>query len=408
MKRHLFGLAALLVLAGCGQPYGYYSQAHPEEIEKMTDGEMLFQLRSTNLTLGTATAANAKPDQHLDVSDACKGAQDWKQCPADVDVASTPVAAYAPGAKDASGNPLSFAGEGDGDPFIARSGNWFPLRKTKFSSTAVDADPLVIKSVAVTYNDATAQVITAAGEGAAGLSAFGPWAALGGGIAGGAFGLLHGFEGFLPEPGLPIATDWRDHLCEPDRKLAQDAKISPPNGRPTLTLPVVVQLEETQYKGDKDPDSCYHLLPVSPTYPAPNGPWEGWLYRVVLGPVIEYPGVSPKDAKAYFDTRGHGDFPVSSCRDAIVQLIWWEAFMSDAKPWISKPMRVADPRFVDPKPLPKAGAINFGPACGATVSYQTYSGSGLSDDVSSFLKEIGSVKKAQDDYFSAKKKAKGG
>jgi hypothetical protein len=371
-----------------------YFQAAPENTASLKEGEMLFKLRSTNITILPGSACQAK--NSLDAAtpaNACKknDTRPDVSCIADVIVKTTVIS--------------------DGDYYIAVPGDRNPWARTGLSAETVDGDASIIKTVTVSFNDQTKQEITRAGTGAAaGFGIAGPYGAIAGAILGAATSLPD-----RPKKAEAIKTEkesFINRICKSD-KVTADNVNKPDNS--ALILPVTINLKEA-LPVDGDDELCWHLLPDNPFADGKgNGKGNGWLYRIVL----EDKPFGAQSPSKYFAKDNSGeprhDFPFTPCQDAKLHLVWW-ATVQAAMPekgsqkdlkfkYNSFPITVANPEFIQVVPLPRAGKIKLGAVCGASVTYDTYSGPTTGDDFDAAVTVAKNIKSAQDEYKKAQSKS---
>jgi len=423
----LSAVLILVPLAACGTPEVVYRPASDADIRTQTDGELLFHLRSTNITVLPPADEKAKPGDVVAAADVCATAdRDWQACLLDTSVGTTATAAK--------------------KTYLATNGNSVPWKTTKLTGTFADDQNTILTGVNVTYNDSSAQIITSAGEGAANGFAFGPWGAVAGGLVGAVSAGVHA----LNEP--PLLKKVKYIVCSTD---TVDSKTPPDAQTPKLVLPVTFDLADAA--DDATHSGCWHLLPVHPpTRKYANMPtFSGWLYRLRLAPVppvnddgmAKDPNDTPKiqaafvpasaaittsttdyfhadphpqtsvsaDPDAAKNTIQHSDFPISACHNAQLDIAWWGSLADKEEAALEKlddppfayntyKLEVADPNYVVLIPLPKTGSIKLGTLCGATVTYSAYTGSTLNSVNDAIAKEAKAIKSAQDDYKKNSKK----
>jgi hypothetical protein len=412
MRRYPVAIALLAgCLAGCGGPKAYYRQATPDDLKSLETGQLLFQLRSTNITIsGKTDPKNATSP--TDAIEACQGTASAHDCLSKITVVPTPTAAAPPTSNEKGPLP-----PGKALPYIALDGNIVFWRSTKFSGVPLGEDPTLLKTVNVIYGDSSVSIITAAGTAAATASAFGPWAALGAGVVAGVATAAGTRQNALDEGGAPLNPPaWQKVLCGNDQEHIGD--FADPPQIVALNGPIVVSLEETQRDVK---NQCWHMLPASALsgHSSLKAEWSGWLYRVKLGDPVEYQGgVPPTLRENYFAAapspamplQQHTDFPVAACRPAEFDIIWWadveeqKLVHTDIPGYRPFSFQVSDANEIDSVPLPKNGTITMLSICGGYGTYNAYSGATVSSELDELVKQIGAVKKAQDDYYSAKKK----
>lgn len=399
----LVAAIAVVELSACGSPtLRYRVSADPNaDAANLESGALLFQLRTTNLTLLTQQQAGVGPmgQSGPPPEDACKGddkhsAASPSDCLGNVKVAATAAS--------------------QGRYYVASNGNWF-LRHTRLSAATADGDDGFVTSVDVTYSDATGDVAAAAGAGAAAGFVFGPWGAVAGGVLSGGAALV----GNLSQNQLLAYRTGRterphpfeDEICPADKTDAAGHPVSilKPAAR-ALVLPVNITL--TPEDGLTTTPGCWHVLGVNPAASLPAGApaagGDGWLYRIVMEDPAPL-GSMPVDS--YFKEDERGDFPITPCQKADLQIVWWEDLnralteepgANAVKARIFS-LTVANPALVRRVPLPKAGGIKLGTLCGASVSASAYSGGTLASGVADAIKAASNVKDAQDKWKQSKK-----
>jgi hypothetical protein len=413
--RIIIALTMLIMVAACGtfsKPSMRYHLADEKKDASLKEGEMLFKLRSTNITVLPRSAVAASDKNSLDTvepADICKPDPPKPKEEKQVGNAAGAALSTPPAVKPAvSANEKKSAevqadclvkvtvkstAISDGDYYIAIPGNWFPWVRTGLAATTVDGDDSIIKTVAVSFNDQTKQAIARAGTGAvAGFGIAGPYGAI--------VGAIGGLVISLPDRGkvwaeVPLEkVSFTNLICKSDQVRGENVN-KPANI--ALTLPVTIDLRDALKENEGKEDGCWHLLPDNP-FAKRNGnakdinKGNGWLYRVTLGDK-PFGAQSPS---AYFAKANNGweprhDFPFTACQDAKIHLVWWQT-IQDAMPikdsdlkdlrfkYHSFPIKVANPDLIQVVPLPRAGSITLGAVCGANVKYDTYSGPTIGDD----------------------------
>jgi hypothetical protein len=387
------------MLLACGKPSMLYRKAEPKDAMSLKEGEMLFKLRSTNIAIlpGSASAksASGKASDTQDTSlatkpsEVCKDKKNQADCLADVIV-----------------KPIAISDD-DGSHYIAIPADQSPWSHTGLAATTVDGDNDIIKTVTVSFNDQTKQVITNTGAAAvAGFGIAGPYGAVGGAIIALATSTVKAQTLGIDILNInPESTNIKEIICKSD-EVNDEGNINKPSSI-NLTLPVVIGLSDAM-KVDDDKKDCWHLLPNNPLIKdnpqGKNQKGNGWLYRVVLGEEpfgAQSPSqYFPKDNKSEVRTRH--DFPFTACQKAELQIVWWNNINNGkVTQYASFPITIANPNYIQVVPLPKAGSINFGTVCGAYVSYTTYSGPTAGDDVDVAITAVKNIKAAQDAYNKA-------
>jgi hypothetical protein len=351
-----------------------YREAMPDDATSLKEGEILFKLRSTNIAiLPRSTNASTDTWSALKPSDACDKKNTQAECIGDLIVKPAAV--------------------GDGRYYIALPSNANPFSHTKMSASTIDGDDSIIRSVTVSFDDQTKQVITRTGTGAvAGFAIAGPYGAVG--------GAMITFIAELASNRTKSVDKYQDLLnsdliCNSD-KLNLNDKEAPV--KLALILPVVIGLNEAVIVDENNKKSCWHILPNHPSMVkniVMKEQNKGWLYRVVLGDK-PFGAQSRSEYFAKADEPRH-NFPVTPCQEAELQITWWQDADIKTKK-VNKyifPIKVANPDLIQVVPLPRAGSINLGTVCGATVSYTTYSGPTIGDDVEAAITAIKNIKAAQ-------------
>ena len=309
---------------------------------------------------------------------------------------------------------------------------------TTLTSTAVDADPLMVKSITVNYKNPTVGIVTSAGAGAAtGFGIGGPWgAAIGGLLAGVGAAISASMR----------AEEWKyeNDVCQEDiqslkpeefKGLVSNLKavnVDPPQ----LFLPIALD-----YKTSKNETKCWHPLPnlsdkaldavINNRIGLP--PLSGWFYRIVavdpksdsskLPPIlptalphlensqktdppfqyrIKYFEQEREKYLGVFNIANYQEtFPVSACRSVELQITWWEMLKyrkpNDEAKHYKYPMMVANSEYVQAIRLPKNGTVNLLPVCGGYAS-PTQSSSSLGEVIDAVVKQAQAVKEAQAKY----------
>ena len=425
-------------------------------ISTLEDGQILYALRTTDVTLFPVGGSDASP-----ASNACeppsglsKAAQDdWykaltidaKQCLRNVKAVPTPAAFHEHVSVVSPSNP--------------------PLVKIQLSTAPSATDPLLSNAVTVTYSDNRKQFVVDVGTVAAAGFAFGPVGAIiGGGLAG--VGYLSAGEMITESSSgqqAPLESPlYLNLICKQDRPYWSDARAKAIK-KPTLVLPVTLELtEDGVFRSPEDalfgstppdpvlaidsPDNCWHPVPGTINAWADGADYgqsrqkaaqantTGWLYRFVrMGPqptqfdtetLQEFFGSMPlqtSDTKtpaemAFETTVETQRFPITPCDTAAVELIWYrdaekelESNKSKTSSSIralraqllhgalSQPMQVAKPVYTQPITVPRGGSINFGAVCGASVNYTDTFGT-FSQNMVALLSSVGAIKQAQVGY----------
>jgi len=390
-RRFLFALgAAGLMLGGCGTPTVMYREANSGDAQKLEDGQAIFRLRTSNLTLSPPAPADSKtpPPSSVDVCPA--GTSDPRTC-----LKTVGVKASAKSVKETR--------------YLVVPADSIPFTKTKLGVSTVDGDDTLMKSVTVSYNDNIKQAISGAAATATALyPLLGPVGAVIG--IGAALTLAPSGGGAKGAPPPSTAAERVALLlCKTDQQELE--------GRPksdlevqslSLTLPVVLTVAA-------DESGCWHFLPqnADPSDAEAKATagkvGNGWFYQLVYG-------TAPEDAQApdaYFKPNGAAnsgarhDFPYSPCQEATLNIAWWRDLGVDpSKQKImvkSYPVQIARPDLIQVRALPKAGSITLGSVCGASVSYTAYTGATPKDDVDALIKAATDLKTAQDNYKKGKK-----
>jgi hypothetical protein len=358
-----------------------YRKADPKDAMSLKDGEMLFKLRSTDITIVQKSGTDAKDGSGITKpANVCKDKKSQMECLAEVTVKTT-ASSY-------------------GDYYIAVPADDSPFAGTKLAATPLDSDDTLLKSVTVSFNDKTKQAIANAGAGAVvGFGIAGPFGAVVGGVVAGAASTKG-----LTTPQRRLSLE--ELICESDKILNKN--INTPENI-ALNLPVVIDLESALKDDEGKEKGCWHLLPDNPFVGKDDSLGNGWFYRVILK---EKPFGAQSTNDYFNEMKPKHDFPYTPCQDAEIQLIWWSGLKNAVAEIVpnqevefncySFPIRVANPNFVQVVPLPKAGSITFGTVCGAYVSYTTYSGPTSGDDVDAVITAVKNIKAVQDAYNKSK------
>jgi hypothetical protein len=417
-------LAAVLmafITTACSSTLGYMKNSG--DPASPGDKEFVFSLRTSSILIsklektpnnsaqpapkkGDTPNNSAQPAGQSPPANTCPDPKDGKEVPTGDAVLSEcllDVSAQAAAARDKS----AF--------YVARPG----FGTTVTSTTAVDTDPFMIKSITLNYKNPAIGIVTSAGAGAAaGFGVGGPMGAVIGGLLGGG--------GAAAAAGAPpkVEIEWVEkNICKEDWQTGEarfDAlKGASKQAPPQLFLPVAID-----YKNEDSLSLCWHPLPnrsgeaVKAAMVNPEGPspLSGWFYRIVEGKHdTEFdngnlPPVLPanlKDLHAPFQTREEyfsyfnrtnqqETFPVSACRSVEVQVTWWEMLNTkeDSVKHYGYPMTVADFDYVQAVRLPKNGAVYLLPVCGG-YSSSTQSSSSVGDVIDAIVKQVQAVKAAQ-------------
>lgn len=302
--------------------------------------------------------------------------------------------------------------------YVARRG----IGTTVTSTTAVDADPFMIKSITLNYKNPAIGIVTSAGAGAAaGFGVGGPMGAVVFGLfeAGGA---VIAAAGAAPVKGKEPVEWAKKNVCKEDWQtdVARFAKLKSASEQPPqLFLPIVID-----YKNGSSLSPCWHPLPNSSgeavkaamLNPKDPPPLSGWFYHIVEGKSTSesnnsnLPPVLPTDLgklyapfqtrEEYFsNTEQQETFPVSACRSVEVQITWWEMLNTNGNQvrYYKYPVTVADFNYVQAVHLPKNGSVYLLPVCGGYAS-STQSSSSIGDVIDAIVKQVQAVKDAQTKY----------
>lgn len=431
---------------------------NPSCIGTLEDGQILYALRTTDVTLFPIGGSVASP-----ASDACeppsglsKTAQDhWyeaitndaKQCLKNVTAAPTPAAFHEHVSVVSPSNP--------------------PLVKIQLSTAPSASDPLLLNAVTVTYSDNRKQFVADVGTVAAAGFAFGPVGAI---IGGGLVGVGYLFAGeIITESSsgqqAPLESPlYLNLICKQDRPYWSDARAKAIE-KTKLMLPVTLELTEDGVFRDRSPedalsdgsppdpvlaidspDNCWHPVPGTINAWADGADYglsrqkaaqantTGWLYRFVrMGPqptqfdtetlqeFFANMQLQTSDTKTpaempFETTVETQQFPITPCDTAAVELIWYRDAEKELESSnfttsssiralraqllhgaLSQPMQVANPLYAQPLTVPRGGSINFGAVCGASVSY-TDTFATFDQKMVALLSSIGAIKQAQLGY----------
>lgn len=300
-----------------------------------------------------------------------------------------------------------------------------PNAGTSITATAVDTDPLMVKSIGINYKSPAVGMVNSAGAGAVtGFAVGGPWgAAVGAGL--GVIGSTITSFGFA-------GKTWGEVICEkdfvtPTREAIEAFKENEP--APELLLPLVLEY--------KDASDCWHPFPSSGKIPAKGRATgrvslNGWFYRIqpvkddklsdsIIPPVASQTNVTQmtsgdnkpsvfmkredyfKNTSGEKETESKDTFPVSACREIEVQFAWWETVRGDSPVIAHLKLMVADSNYIQPVRIPKAGSIFLLPICGGFAS-PTVASSASSELIDALVKQAQTVKDAQTKYQSAQQK----
>ncbi len=362
----------VLLLGACSGPMARYEAIQrPDTLPP--NGGIAFALRTTTITLSSQAAGSCAKGPATEA---------WATC-----------------LKGLHAQPAAAQSRDTAYLMIPASG-W--PSQTAFSATSVTDRPLMVKSVSVRYDDGVVTTINSVGSSAA--EGFGI-AGVPGAVAGGIVGLFRDRTPLtavsaaappLPNRGAVAPADrWTLHLCEADRERwrPEDAATQPL----ALRLPIAIAtpaFPSPSNSAGPDATTCWHRLvneaPADPPIVDGSGPHPvGWLYRIVPAPASATDRTDdrglPEDAvpaRDYFAidpehpddrrTAKKSSFPVPACRSVRLELAWWQVLQSAYTaserpariPRAQYPLQVADPDFVEPRPLPKAGVIALLDVCG--------------------------------------------
>lgn len=395
MKFHSLEIAlATALLSGCFQPT-VKLERNPTEPTSPPKKAVVFSLRSSTvvLTMLGASAKDAASTGGLVASsDACKG---YPSGSTQVEVRSWCL--------DHIAAAVSPARTVDAI-YVAK-----PSLSTTLSPSSLD-DPLLLKSLAISYKNPAVTTVSAAGTGAtAGFAIGGPWGAVGG-------ALLSVVS--MNTSGTIVSGEQSPLIC--GRPGNSDL---PPVDKsvPQLLLPIAVAYPSpTQSEDEKD--KCWR--PLTEAGSKPNSSPPRWYYRFVADhaepngnypPVIGGPpeGTQPKSIVPVEEIGSSNValkwFPATACRAVALEVVAASDLLLKPSAGDSEPhktqlrLTVADPRYIQKIELTKGGVINFGPVCGAYLSPSPAS-TDAQDVVNELLKQAQAVLKAQADW---KKAAKG-
>ncbi len=293
---------------------------------------------------------------------------------------------------------------------------------TAIQTTAVDSDPLLLKSITVNYTNPTKGIIGAAATGATTGYAFGPWGALAGGVVGTVGGIVKVYAALerVPKELQPMLNK----VCDEDKKLgiARFISLNDDKGQPQLYVPVTVDFLSSH----ASITDCWHPLPnrskivqiTAITKPNDPEPLSGWFYR------FQHPGEINKDKQDkhknsippilsgdatitvkppfyestdYFSQEFPNTFPVSACQPVELQITRWRMLKDQDPNKYRFPMIVADPDYVQAVAIPQNGTIYLSPNCGGYES-PTQASSALGDVIDALVNAVQTVTKAQNDY----------
>jgi hypothetical protein len=386
--RILLFLAITSLVAACTSKLSY--RANPPDPSSPPDKDLIFSLRNSTIlvTSPAKVAAQANSGTPL-VENVCKtaGQDALKKCLDDINVNAIPSR--------------------DGKHVFSAT----PSRGTTVTSTAVDSDPLMVKTITVNYKNPAVGIIGTTGAGAVtGFAIAGPYGA----AAGGVFGLVASLVTAQAAPGR-AQTVWTDLLCRTELEVVN--KSNPPRAVEAdaqLLLPVAVEYGSADAEND-----CWHLLPLAKQDVSAAKPdLSGWVYR--FQPTIKEevkfalpPVVTPEwdsmhgngklrppfvSREEYFrDEEERTTFPISACRRIEVQITWWQRLELNQIPANIYSVMVADSAYIHPVRLPKSGVVTVLPACGG-FSSSTATSSSSNELIDAIIKQAQAVKAAQDSY----------
>ncbi len=397
-----------LGLSGCATQISY---SELDANGQVPSGGMAYQLEDSLVTLNGLAPQTSGGDKNSQTSQptTCQAAT-WSDCFTNVKATVTP----SPVISKADAQKRS----GWLDPYpdkdalniwaVKPDDDWsLFFTTTTLTGTPATNQDYLYSSIKVGYKNNASTILTGAGTGAVtGLAMGGPWGALIGGVVGGvtAAPITYGTEA---DKAASLASGY---VC-PGASVNFAALAAKGDSlKPSLNLPVSINAADARpystgknepYKEPKaDPNTvpeplgradCWHELPntkylgtvvaqpvgkeVGGSSPRDPVDGDGWYYRIVVGDDNGQPagGVATTD---YFKaTMPRSDFPISYCRDATLQITWWQELVPPAGKTDPTPravpfgtLRVADPAYVTVADVSHGGGLTFKTNCGATVA----------------------------------------
>jgi hypothetical protein len=263
-------------------------------------------------------------------------------------------------------------------------------------------------------------------------------------------GILGVAGSFAPGPtgkaAAPAHPGWWDFVCDGDSEYERYERLQA-NSSAAVAGPVSVDFTSVdnrtseEIKSDKARSECWRPLPAGgggAGFQSDDTRTEasGWFFRFMpdqsssgpahittLPPLVYNQGASnPKlppsvqTTVSFFQAAGSDSkpiaqnaLPVSACRAIDLQLTWWEEFKENTnKPlhrvqFVTFPLTVADPTYVQKIAAPSHGSITLLPICGGYASSGGPS-TDLNESISNLLKEAQAVKEAQSKWAAPAKK----
>lgn len=354
----------------------------PPQVAPLADGEILYALRTTDVTLyppGSKAGDTSAPPSPTDGCLAPQSMLTAEKAKWPAKVTADPRLCF--NGVTATATPAGFRQ----NVYVVSPSKPF-LVKIQLSSSPSAADPLITSTVTVTYTDNRKQYLTDIGTAAAAGYAFGPEGALIAGLGTAALEpfALEGKLAIAPIPGAPQAPPppaitplYLNLICERDMQYWDPTKAPlPAKGAPKLTLPVTLSLTDDRTSlADTNPvmaadntANCWHPVPQA------GGEWNnapaagagvssraavrrslttGWLYRYVkMGRAPSQMG-TVKTTKFFAELANQtsdtktGDeanfavttdlpqLPTTPCETAGVELIWY----ADAEGQLTKGLK---------------------------------------------------------------------
>ncbi|MBX9657232.1 MAG: hypothetical protein K2X00_01605 [Nitrospiraceae bacterium] len=385
-------VVVLSLMSGCVPTLTY--KLNPVSPSSPADDELIFGLR-TSVVLLTSPAqkpiklGDPSPSPASPVEDVCS--------PLGADSASRDAISRCLETVTALAIPIR-----DEQHLFSATPNW----GTTVTVTAVDADPLMLKTLSVNYKNPGVGVVKAAGAGAVtGFAIGGPYGALAGGAIGALSTLPMGGSVPLNEEGL---AGWKTKLCANDRKTFEASEaVAPAEKVAQLFLPAALE-----YGSNPADFECWRLMPNA--RPQDLG-LTGWVYRFQPIDQDESKSLMPPIVTPEWDTQ-HGDkrlrtpfvrredyftegrekttFPISACRRVEVQIAWWEGLKNQTMKISKYKVVVADSDYVQPVRLPKSGQVTLLATCGG-YSTSTISSLPSTELIDEVVKQAQAVKEAQ-------------
>jgi len=316
---------------------------------------------------------------------------------------------------------------------------------TTVNTAPGDADPLLLKSIAVNYKNPAPGLIASAGtNAAAGLAVAGPWGAVAGALVTlapadwsiwntatpAAYLSVHSIGGKGTAPVNQPGEQLKKLICSDAIAEVASSDYNAIIGKsPTLTLPIAIA--DPVPKPEIATKGCWRPLALNASLVVSQSP--EWFFRVVdADPADEVGGLRADDQFPQAVTTSHSppvgivestgktldqivtdgkSFPITACHVVKLQVTWWKALdvpdpVAGPKPdTLSKSftIKVADPGYVQVVRLASGGTINVGSICGGYAVYSPPSTIGSDLAAASFNAAAGMLKAQADRDKAAKK-----